>query len=290
MKLKLITTDIPSRNYELFILDSEEGPILAYKIGSTVIKVKEGAINLIKCSDLVESLSKYFIQDTKFIISTYNPVLYYLVPKDGSNLFNPFSKFVPRLDTISLERGEVNGFSESRFIPGSLDSVKVCDNWYDNIQELETAETSIDNQVKEVFGNNIDLDYSKEFHNSLGEYSSDLINSTVTIELVSSLMYTDSLNINESIIKACNPGDSAKLDITYMYSKGGRIYSGMQTNQAFKYLDSGDLLCINWETRLGGGDIQLEFVSGVLKIYPVSSEVDEAIISDCVMTVGKLSP
>ena len=287
MRLKLITKEEPSRDYELFILDSEEGPVLAYKIGSEVVEVKEGDINLVKCSNLERVLSSHFIQDTKFIISTYNPTLYYLVPKDGSELFNPSSNFIPKLDTISLERGEVNGFSESGFVPGLLDSVKVCDNWYDNIQELETAETSIENQVNKVFGNNIGLDYSKEFHDNLGEYSSDLINSSVTIELVSPLTYTDSLNINESIIRACNPGDSAKLDITYMYSKGGRIYSGMQTTQAFKYLDSGDLSCMNWETRLG--DIQIEFVSGVLKIYPVSSEVEEAIVSDCVMTVGKLS-
>ena len=181
MKLKLITTTNPNRDYELYILNSEEEekPVLAYKVGSEEFIIKEG-INLVKCSNLVETLKKNFIQDTKFIISTYNPVLYYLIPNEESSLFDPSSNFIPRLDTISLERGEVNGFSESEFIPGSLDSVKVCDNWYDNIQELEIAETSINSQVEKIFGNNIDLDYSKEFHDYLGEYSSDLINSSIT--------------------------------------------------------------------------------------------------------------
>lgn len=279
MKLKLITTT-PGGNYELYISRDDSGnPVLAYKIGSDVHTVKCGGLPLVKCSTLERILSDNFICDTKFIISTYNTSLYYLTP--DPSLFNPANKFIPTIDTISLDRGEVSGFSSSG-ITGSTKSIKVCDNWYDNIREQEEADKAITERASSIFGDQ--TNYSKASSNNLGEYSVDTYDSSFVIELVSGTTYTDTVYVKDLIMKVGKSGVSAKMDISYMYSIGGSIFSGMQSIQAFRYNES----LIIQDVIMTLGDVQMEYIGGTLRIYPVSVGVDEVVINDCIMTVGNL--
>ena len=75
-KLKLVTAEQPGRNDVLFIED--EGYL---KYGSTVLdKGGTEGNELVRCSDLKTTLEKYLFKGTKFIASSYNPTLYYLIP------------------------------------------------------------------------------------------------------------------------------------------------------------------------------------------------------------------
>lgn len=274
MRLKLVTTTIPSRDYELYIIEGGDVPVLAYKDGDAEIEVNCDT-SLVKCSSLRDILSDFYICDTKFVVSNYNPTLYYLTP--NPSLFNPENNFIPTLDTISLDRGEVSGYSISG-ITGSTASIKVCDNWYDNIREQEKAENAINSQ-----SSGIDI----SVHDSLGEYSYDIENSSVVIKLVSETTYTDTVSLEEWIWKLGKPGVTAKLDISYMYSIEDRIYGGMQNIQAFKYLDSGALSIT--DSIIDLGNVQLEYIGGILKIYPKNSEIGEVIINSCIMSAGNLN-
>ena len=279
MKLKLVTTT-SGGNYELYISrDNSGNPILAYKVGSVVHTVKCGGLPLVKCSTLERILSDNFICDTKFIISTYNASLYYLTP--DSSLFNPANKFIPTIDTISLDRGEVSGFSTSSSM-GSVRSIKMCDNWYDNIIEQEEAEKAITDKAFSIFGDSID--YSEASPTKLGEYSVNTYDSNLVIELVSGTTYTDTVYVKDWIMKLGKSGVSAKMDISYMYSIGDSIFSGMQSIQAFRYNEN----LIIQDVMMTLGDVQMEYIGGTLKIYPVSVGVDEVVINDCIMIVGNL--
>ena len=276
MRLKLVTTTIPTNDYELYIKEGDNGnPVLAYKDGDAEIEVTCSDASLVKCSTLEELLSDYSICDTKFIISTYSPTLYYLIP--DPSLFNPENNFIPTLDTAALDRGEVSGFKISG-ITGSTRSIKVCDNWYDNIREQEDAEKAINTAASGI---------STAIHDKLGEYSYDIEDSSVVIKLVSETTYTDTVSLEEWIWKLGKPGVTAKLDVSYMYSIGDKIYGGMQNIQAFRYLDSGDLSITNSIMDLG--KVQLEYIGGVLKIYPKDTEIGEAIINSCIMSAGNLN-
>jgi PII-like signaling protein len=65
------------------------------------------------------------------------------------------------------------------------------------------------------------------------------------------------------------------------------MYSGMQTIKAFQYeenVTSKDVIINLGESC----PIQIEYMDHVLKIYPLSEEVDEVIFTDCTLTIGVL--
>ena len=294
MELKLVTTKVPTKNEILYI--NPDNNYLAYKRkGDEVILDKGGSEvdRLIKCSDLKEILSKYLIKGTKYIINTYNPVLYYLIPGNPSNdsLFTSDNDFVPTLPIQSLIRGEVDGFNMYGFTvtQESVRSIKACDNWYNDLSELEDIEASIDNRVTEVFGyykNFEDLDIEKEVRDKVGGYSKDILVKSFTASLISETKYTDSINIEDwvrSSMKGTN-GVSGKLDVSYMYSKGGIMYGGQQSIKSFRY----ETNLTTEDTIIDLGDVQIEYIEFVLKIYPLNNDVDEVIINDCTLTIGVL--
>lgn len=303
-KLKLITTTIPSSNNLLYILETLGGEInstLAYKSGGNLVKLVRGGSPesaIIKCSDLKEILRKYFIQGTKFIASTYNPTLYYLFPGYYKNQFSPDTDFVPTLNITSLLRAEVDGFNKDTFphnpdiTQDSLKSIKACDSWYSNTDEYEDIVSKIDSRIKNIFGyyrdfniNNFDIE--KEVHDKLSGYSLDVSKESIVVSLLSETSYTDTINLEDWVYKSGKGNEevSGKLDISFMYSKGGNIHGGMQTIKAFEY-STGNV--VPKDTIINLGDVQIEYFNYILKIYPLSDEIDEIIINDCVLTIGVL--
>lgn len=291
-RLKLITTT--PNDEGLWIRQGEgEDPVLEYS-GIKLDKGGSPISRLVKCSDLVRVLSQDFIKGTKFIVNTYDPVLSYLFPGDPTidSQFTPSTKFIPQISTTELSREEVNGFSVSGLddiTQDSVRSIKACDSWYNDPIECAEVEARIEESIVSVFGkflNFEDLDYEKEVRNKVGEYSSDITSIPLTVSLISDTTYTDTINLEDWVYKSSNPEVTAKLDISFMYSIGGNIYGGFQTIQPFKYSDLGYLTSNNQVMTLG--KIQLEYIGYVLKIYPLEPEIDEVVINDCVLTIGKL--
>ncbi len=301
-KLKIITTT----STPLYLYNTINGPQLRYKdSGGNVIRLNKGGgtpkYKLLTCSGLKTILSKYFMKGIKFIISTYNPVLYYLFPGDPTYdaLFKPETKFIPTLTNLSsLIRGEVNGFDKSGFsrdstiTQSSVRSIKACDSWYNSPSEEANAITAINERVKEVFGYYADfneIDIEKEVRDKLGDYSSDLSTNSQVVDLMSGTEYTDTINISDWVYASGKKSVKAKLDISFMYSKGGNVFCGSQSLDAFYYNEMyPDLFLIHKDQIIRLGDIQIEYVNYVLKIYPISNEISEVIFNDCIMTIGNL--
>lgn len=142
----------------------------------------------------------------------------------------------------------------------------------------------LERNFKELFGN---MNATEEvyFFNS-SKNIVDILNSTITFELIkhNSDTYTDTLGLNELISYSSAPGVSGKVDLTVLYSKGGDIYTHDFTFTAFKYniigLENDNFI------EVINGDIQLEYIDGVLHVAPIKNGVDECIINNCTITYG----
>ena len=304
-KLKIITTD----SSPIFIIQEKgEDPTLAYKNGGIIVKLNKGGSpnsRLLSCSDLYKILSNWFIKDTKFIISTYNPVLYYLFPgTEYDKMFNPSTNFIPTLDIPSLVRGEVVGYGKYEEIGGdivyvddfsdnskitqdSIKSIKACDSWSNNPAEEERAIKAVNERASDIFKyyeNLSGLDWEKEVRDKTSGYSVDLMSNSLVVVPLSDTTYTDTINLEDWALKSGNSDSiKAKVDISFMYSYEGQIIGGTETIEAFRY-SGGNLISQN--VIIPKGKIRIEYINWILKIYPVDSNVDEVIFSDCVLTIG----
>jgi hypothetical protein len=298
-RLKIITSKIPSEINVPFIFGEDtqisysgERPVLAYKDSSALHVLDKGGserVDLVRCSDLRRILNDYMFKGTKYIISTYNPTLYYLFPGVPENdaLFNSDNNFIPTLPISSIARLEVDGFNtETSISQGDVRCMKACDSWFNNLNLYEEIVEEIDTRINELFSYYKEYDISKEVNDKTGEYSVDLLTEPIVVSLISDTSYTDTINLEDWVLvskKGMNP-ISGKLDISYMYSIGGEIYGGMQTIKAFQYEENitSKNVIINFE------DIQLEYMNYVLKIYPLKETIDEVVFTDCTLTIGVL--
>lgn len=298
-KLKLVTPTLPETENTPYIINDDQGEFssLAYKDTENNVQILKEGCELLTCEGF-KTILKDLIKGTKFIASIYNPVLYSLTPgiEENDSFFNIENDFIPNISVQDLIRDEVDGFlldPEVVITQDSVRSIKACDSW-NNSAQVEVLEESINARIKELFGYYEDypeIDFSKEVSNSGSGFSVDLSENSIVVSLTSETTYTDTINLEDWVYNSgqCNQGGmyyniSGKLDISYMYSKGSRVYSGMQTIKAFQY--EGNLVSKNIIIELG--DIQIEYLDYVLKIYPISSEVNEAIINDCTLTIGVL--
>ena len=135
-KLKLVTAEQPGRNDVLFIED--EGYL---KYGSVVLdKGGTDGNELVKCSDLKNVLDEYMFKGTKYIASSYNPTLYYLIPgvQENDALFTSDNNFIPTLPVSDLVRLEVDGFNTGTEITqDDTRSIKACDSWFNDLSKYK---------------------------------------------------------------------------------------------------------------------------------------------------------
>jgi hypothetical protein len=295
-KLKLITTESPSSDYIPYIINEDDKPVLAYRTGNEVRVLDKGGserVSLVKCSDIKKILDDYMFKGTKYIVSTYNPTLYYLFPgiSDNDSLFTSDNNFIPTLPISSgLVRLETDGFDPNYEVTqDEVRCMKYCDSWLNDLSKYKELERLIDTRINSIFDYYKDYDITKEVSDTVGSYSVDLSEMPLVVSLISGTTYTDTINIEDWVLesKKGTSSISGKLDISYQYSIGGQIFSGMQTIKAFQYEEN----VTSKNTILGirsSSPIQVEYMNYVLKIYPLEERVDEVVFTDCTLTIGVL--
>lgn len=294
-RLKLITTREPSKENIPYVITTSEYPIIAYISNHSVCILDKGGserVKLITCQDLKQALDKYMFKGTKYIVSTYNPTLYYLFPGVTSNddLFKTDNNFIPTLPISELVRLEVDGFSTDSVIKqNDVRCMKACDSWYNNLDKYEEIIEDINERVNNIFDYYKEYDITKEVKDETGSYSVDLLGNSFVVSLLSETSYTDTINLGDWVLGTYKGATSisGKLDVSYMYSIGGVMYSGMQTIKAFQYEEN----IVSNNVIINFGDscpIQIEYMDYVLKIYPLEERVDEVIFTDCTLTIGVL--
>ena len=282
--LNIITSEEANSNDKLFIIDSNESSILAYKKDGDTIGLTEGSSHFrpIHCSELTERLKErgYNLMGTKFIKRTSGSLSSELC-YDLSPSQNQIPVIITQQNNLDKSYKDDNG----NFIRPLLD-FSCCGS------DLPIDE--IQNEYNLIFDES-----NMNTRNEISFYSSsmssiNLIDDITEIELIkyNSDSYTNILNISELIYYNAKPGLTGLLDLTVEYSKAGQIYVRDLSFQAFKYLPTNDsdipALDVNSYFTEINDDVQIEYLNNTIRVNPLRSDIDECIISRCTVTYGNL--
>lgn len=119
----------------------------------------------------------------------------------------------------------------------------------------------------------------------------DILNDSVTMDLVGPDQYTSTLSLENLFKKASVGGISAKVDLSIKYSKGDQIYSHNMVFEAFKFPDSPEEIVGytgNNFIKPINNEVSVEYIDNILRVIPDDSEIDECVISNCTVTYGNL--
>ena len=109
--------------------------------------------------------------------------------------------------------------------------------------------------------------------------------STIVISAESDI-YTDTLNLN-GIVRHCVSPElkgSVNMDIRYSTSKG--VFSENVVFSIFSYDQDLKLEIRNFIQDIND-KVQVEYINGVVRVYPLDSTVNECIINNCILTYAK---
>lgn len=121
--------------------------------------------------------------------------------------------------------------------------------------------------------------------------SFDILNDSVTLDLIDSGQYTNTLSLVNLFKKVVGPNVAAKVDLSIKYSKNGVLSSHNMVFEAFCYpSDPEDVLKYTGSdfTRTVNNDIVVEYIDNTIRLVPINPDIDECIISNCTVTYGNL--
>lgn len=154
--------------------------------------------------------------------------------------------------------------------------------------ELEQISNGVTNIFGEIFG---DQKGERELKiNRSTKNQTDIVESSksiIAIDSSSTSIYTSTLDLNDLLNHAIIPGLTAKVDVTFMYSTNSFIGGGDLTFPAFRINDDNELMKEN--TVFDKGKVIIEYINGIIRIFPASDDVNECILSDVVITYGNLT-
>ena len=283
--LNIITSEEADVNEKLFIVDSNESSILAYKKDGDTIGLTEGSSRFrpIHCSELTERLKErgYNLMGTKFIRRVNSSSL-------SSELCYDLSPSQSQIPVIITQYSNLGGSyrDENGNTLRPLLDFSCCG-----------SDFPID-EVRDEY-NLIYDDSNMNSRNEVSFYSTsmssiNLIDDITEVELIrhDSDSYTNILNISELIYYNAKPGLTGLLDMTVEYSKAGQIYVKDLSFQAFKYIPAEDsdipILEVNNYITDINNDVQVEYMNNTIRVNSMSSDIDECIISRCTITYGNL--
>lgn len=176
-------------------------------------------------------------------------------------------------------------FSGKLYNYTSGDSINICD--------TEISSDDIDNFINSYYKNIMEVKESGviTLYNS-SKMVVDILDGLISFDLVDPDEYTNTISLIGIEKKAVKPNLSGKIDLTVKYSKGGTIYLQDLTFTAFKYSSDENSPTISSDTfvssigDISNPDVLIEYIDGVIRTIPESSDVDECIVSNCVLTYG----
>ena len=119
----------------------------------------------------------------------------------------------------------------------------------------------------------------------------DILNDSVTMDLVGPDQYTSTLSLENLFKRASVGGISAKVDLSIKYSKANQIYSHNMVFEAFKFPNTPEEIVRytgNNFIKLIDDEVSVEYIDNILRVVPNDSDIDECVISNCTVTYGNL--
>lgn len=173
---------------------------------------------------------------------------------------------------------------------------------YSNYAYLCCDDTVLDDKENmTLLSERIDLLYEKIFgamkEKEISFYSVprkviNILDGSIALDLIKydSSEYTDTVSLGEVLRLPLAPVEFGRVDLGIQYSKkfGGnnsQVYNCDTNFTAFSYVDG--KITVNNLIGEVNSEVGYEFLNGVLKVSPLSNEINECIISYCTITYGR---
>lgn len=117
----------------------------------------------------------------------------------------------------------------------------------------------------------------------------DFLNNSISLDLLGKDEYTNTISLVGIEKKQARAGISAKIDLTVSYTIDSATYKEDLSFEALEYVEENSLPVlkrINFISQVG--EVLIEYIDGIIRVIPASNNVDECIISNCIMTYGNL--
>lgn len=205
-------------------------------------------------------------------------------------LYINFSEETAPISVVSMKEDELSSEQIYQLNCGIIDGSSLVKN------EQEIDKDSFDNAIRDSFSslgideNEIDkMAKTNEIYllnNSKG--SIDFLNNQNTSSLIEydSDKYTNTIDIKKLLSKkTINAETAIKVDLTIQYSVDNNNI--MCFDITFEGIHSGnDSIKFNNSIHIMN-DIKIEYLNGIITLFPLSSNIIECIISNCLITYGK---
>ena len=123
----------------------------------------------------------------------------------------------------------------------------------------------------------------KTFYNS-SKVVVDFLTSTITVDYLSDKEYTNTVSLIDVQKKLTTPGISCMVDLSVKYTKKDEevIYYKNLTFNAFTIGEEEDFDFISSLDN----EVTVEYVGGIVRVIPETLDIEECIISNCILTYG----
>lgn len=281
---KLHLTNTEYNPSGLHIIDNSEQPILAN--GDIIVSERvKSYLRPMHCSELSKKMQ----------LRSYNKAegIFVTIPDENSNEEYPdILKDVEwrnYLDYPAADEIDVRPITEEEKKAGKYIQLDKKIN-KDNLNTRILIE-KIENFYKKIFGTMTIKEVS--FYNTSRNII-DILDNTTVIDLIKpfSDIYTDTISIDYIFKLPFKEKVSGLVGLTIQYTKQEsddsiKVYSHDSTFQAFKYDDKGELVIDNLIEDIES-DVRLEYINGVIKVYPLRNNITECIIYKCDITYGTI--
>lgn len=192
-------------------------------------------------------------------------------------------KYIPDSQVYSLNKGATDGTSVTNLEDGKI---KVA---------IEKLMSGLSESDKEIIENMVKTNEVYLLNNSKGSVDFlEMSNTSLLIDFDSDV-YTNTLDLKKLINKKPIKEDTTlKVDLSIQYSKKNENIDEF----------SGEILTYNFDITFSGieinggkleyknfineqNNIRIEYLNGIIQLIPLSNEILECIISNCLVTYGK---
>lgn len=286
-KLYIVSKEIIPNIFDNYIAYNSDDSMFETRIGLG----KNNQHRALYCSELIQKLrNKSWLTSKQVYIDDFGDDLEVrLVSSETKNSLSPIYDVNP----LQLREVNINGEIESTLVNTSpqLTSYTFSKIWNNIFEVIENED--LRKKVKDLIE---DMATSGEiylYNTSKSAY--DILSGDSSIILIdqNSIVYTNSLDIKTILSKKIfYKQSSSKVDLSVQYTKyddsidAPIVYNYDTVFDGFSIDTNGDLVFQNFSQDINK-EITIEYIDGIIKVIPISGNIKECIINNCIVTYGK---
>lgn len=282
-KLYTVHREVVSGVTEDYLAYNNNERLTEIRIGTN----KNNPRKAISCSELIQKLIKRdWLYSKKIFIDDFKGDNNFSVKKalNHCNSSSPIYTINPESSSQNQEKDNI-----SLTVSEDLTDYEFNRYWdqaFIGIKDGDSIKKQLENMA--INGEIYLYNTSKEVYDLLGG------SNTVTLIDVNSDTYTNSVDIKSILYNiVLNSNTTAKVDLSIQYSKIDNksvVYSSDFTFNGFSTITSNNKLSVKFNNAIQiiNDEVIVEFIDGLIRLFPNKENILECIISNCTVTYGNL--